>query len=711
MKIDTHTLSRPTRVVSPALLLGCFGICLGAAYFLIPKGDALYHLLLADGDQERVIELVVEDSAAAAQSTPGSGGGEVEQVDYKRLMGLAFDSVGSGALSAEEVERIVSVLEHCDPTSESFVNLRRFAGEIGDRENEHFYNVLARRALAEGDPKLAAEIYSDLAARVDVLTVETVDMMVRAFRYTGQSQPAFESIGRLGKQLGGVDALPAEMREIYVALLLEVDRAGEAFDILSRDFKAAGDDAERLEGLLPTLVEAASYSERGAELPPYYEAYFAALPQNKLSLGELANIGRGELDQSQVAFLGHVKRYAQICEWNDFFDRSFDYYLKAAALGDGASLDRCVDLNEGLMRPADLADVLLHLVPVQGRPDYTLKLAQMLGEDARYDEARGIYTGYIEANPDSARAQLELAALEEESGDLKAAMNWYLAGFELRPDDIKLKIRVASLHIAFGEHEEAFEIYRSFADAEHTESTLESLQMLAEAMGDYVELNRATSLIFVRQESPRAEHYLDLAQTFSLKGDTAAELAVFTRAVYELPESEKIAVAYADVLYRERRFDEAVKLLTRPELQDNMRAMALFIEICGGTDQHLYAANYLPKAIEETFDFPPSVRIELGQIYEETGELGSAQRLYASVPEGGMAWQLLATAKYKTGEFDRAEEYQRRYLKAAIEPDAQDWVFLGDICKNLGKEREATEAYKHSLDILKSELQPRNASL
>lgn len=712
MRIDTNPPTKPVRVVSPALLLGCFGICLGAAYCLIPKGDALYHLLLADGEQERVIELVVEDSGAAGQDVAKAGSRPTEPVDYKRLMGLAFDSVGShGALSGDEISRIVSVLEHCDPTSDSFANLRHHAGEIGDRENEHFYNVLGRRALAEGDPLLAAEIYTDLAGRVESLEVGTVETMVQSYRYSGQSQPAFESIGRLGEQLGGIDALPGGLRDTYVALLMEVDRAGEAFDILSGDFAAAGGDTERLEALLPTLVEAASYAERGAELPPIYEAYFAALPLSALPLGELAAIGRGELSHSQVAFLEHARRYAQICEWNDFFDRSFEYYLKGAALGDGLSLERVIDLNEGLMRPADLAELLLHLVPVQGHPEYTLELAQMLGEDARYDEARKVYSSYIAEHRESAVAQLELAALEEESGDLEAAMKWYRAARELIPDDVRLQVRIASLHIAFGEHEQAFEIYRSFPDEAHTETSLECLQMLAEAMGDYEELNRATSLVFDRQKSPRVEHYLDLAQTHSLKGDIAAELSVLNRAIYNLPESEKIAVAFADVLYRESRFDEAVRLLTRPELRDNMQAMSLFIEICGGTDQHLYAKRYLPDAIEERFEFPPSVRIELGQIYEVTGNLSSAQRLYASVPEGGMAWQLLAAAKYKTGEFDRAEEYQRRYLSAADEPDAQDWVFLGDICKNLGKEREANEAYKHSLNLLKSELRPQNASL
>ncbi len=709
MKIETTNIQKPTKVVSPALLFSCFGICLGSAYLLIPKGDELYHLLLADGEQDRVIELVVEKNepvpAAVVEAAP------VESVDYQRLMKIAFDSVGSGRLSGEEVARISSVLQHCDPTSGSFANLKRHAGRIGDRENEHFYDVLARRALAEGNPKLASEIYADLTSRVSSLRVETVEMMVRSYRYTGQSKPAFDCIERLRKQLGDVDKLPVALRDTYVALLMEVDRPGDAFDILRRDYDTAAGDPQRLEELLLALVEAASYSERGNELPPYYQKYFAAIPQSKLSLGELAEIGRGELTKSLVAFLDHAKRYAQICEWNDFFDSSFDYYLKCAALGDEFSLARAIALNEGLMRHTELADLLLELVPVQGQPQHTLMLARLLGEDARYDDARRIYKDYLKTNPEAASAQLELAALEEESGDLEAAMAQYQRTLQLTPDDTSLKVRIASLHVAFGEHDKAFEIYRSLPDEAHTEVTLERLQMLAEAHGDYDELNRAFGISFAKLKKPTAGHYLDLAQSHSLRGDTAQELSVLNDAMYNLPESEQIAVALADVLYRESRFDEAMKLLTRRNLRDNMQAMSLFIEICGGTDQHSYAAKYLPEAIEKKFDFPPSVRIELGQIYEETGKLQSAQALYASVPEGGQAWQLLAAAKYKTGEYDRAEEYQRRYLKAAEQPDAQDWVFLGDICKNLGKEREANEAYKHSLNLLKSELIPRNASL
>jgi predicted Zn-dependent protease len=711
MKTESPASRKPTKVVSPALLLSCFGICLGSAYFLIPKGDELYRLLLADGDQERVIELVVEQGEAPESAIATDVAAVAEPVNYQRLMTIAFDTVGREGLSGEEVARITSVLERCDPTSGSFANLKRHAGEIADSENEHFYNVLARRALGEGDPKLAADIYTDLAGRVGSLKVETVEMMVLAYRYTGQSKPAFDCIERMQKQLGDIDQLPAGMRDTYVALLMEVDRPGDAFDILRGDFEAAAGDAGRLEALLPVLVEAASYSERGAELPPYYEAYFAALPQSKLPLAGLAQIGRSELTQSHVAFLEHAKRYAQICEWNDFYDRSLDYYLKGAAMGDDFSLKRAIALNEGLRRDTDMADQLLELVPIPGQPQHALMLARLLGEDARYDQARTVYLAYIESNPDSAAATLELAALEEESGDLEAAINYYKRTSEMLPDDTQLKLRIAGLHVAFGEHEEAFGLYRSLPEGDHTNATLERLQMLAEALGDYEELNRAIKMGFARRQKPGAEHFLDLAQSHSLTGDTSNEVLVLSGAMHSLPESQQIAVALADVLYRESRFEEAMQILTRRDLRDNMQAMSLFIEICGGTDNHAYAAKYLAAGIEGEFDFAPSVRIELGQIYEETGKLQSAQQLYASVPEGGMAWQLLAAAKYKTGEYDRAEEYQRRYLKAAEQPDAQDWVFLGDICKNLGKEREANVCYKHSLNLLKSALKPHNASL
>ena len=46
MNIDTSNVKKPTKVVSPALLLSCFGICLGSAYLLIPKGDGPFPAII-----------------------------------------------------------------------------------------------------------------------------------------------------------------------------------------------------------------------------------------------------------------------------------------------------------------------------------------------------------------------------------------------------------------------------------------------------------------------------------------------------------------------------------------------------------------------------------------------------------------------------------------------------------------------------------------
>ena len=45
-----------------------------------------------------------------------------------------------------------------------------------------------------------------------------------------------------------------------------------------------------------------------------------------------------------------------------------------------------------------------------------------------------------------------------------------------------------------------------------------------------------------------------------------------------------------------------------------------------------------------------------------------------------------------------------KYLRAAMRPDAQDWIFMGDIYKSLGKVELADEAYRRSLTMMKSQL-------
>lgn len=443
---------------------------------------------------------------------------------------------------------------------------------------------------------------------------------------------------------------PIELRDPVAAQRVGL-RQSDTFNRLRREFEQAGSDTEQLSALLPTMLEAALQADRGAEMLPSYEAYFAMLEVGKLSLGELAERGA-----ESRAFIAHAKSYAQICEWNDFFDNSFDFYLKGAALGDGFSLERAIELNRGLVRNTDLAELLSVVVPVHGHPEYSLMLARLLGQEARYSEARASYLRYLESHPQEAQARLELAALEDESGDLRSSLAHYKTAGELRPDDVDLQMRMAELHIALGEHDEAFALYRHLPDDSHTVATREHLVILAEAVGDYHELDRATGMRFAALEKPWTHDYLALAHSHSLSGNAAGELSVLERATRAHPESPQVALAYADALYREGRPKEAINLLMRRDLSHNIEAMSLFIELCSGLDEHRFAARNLPPNIEGRFVFAPSIRIQLGQIYEEAGDVARAQRLYDSVPDGRRE---IAKAKAEFIKHEGSQEYLR----------------------------------------------------
>ena len=298
-----------------------------------------------------------------------------------------------------------------------------------------------------------------------------------------------------------------------------------------------------------------------------------------MTLPQLVAAGRQDPDATARSFVRFAKLFAQLCEWNNRYDSSFDFYCKAAALGDEPCLERCIALHQSLFRHDDLGKLMFALAPFEGetKPQRTRLLAYLLGGAGRYSEAEAAYEEYLAIVPDDVDALISLAALRSEAGDLKAALETYFIARKERPDDVDLITRTAELHIALGQHSEAFTMFRAIPEKRHTDLSLEHLLMLSESLDETAELNRAQRFAFNRVDPDKlsAEHYLDLAYTYALNGDTKNELATLQKALAAKPTSTKIALTLADSLYRESRFTEAATLLTRKDLKDNVRALSL----------------------------------------------------------------------------------------------------------------------------------------
>ena len=698
-------------VIHPALLVGLFTACIGAALFLIPRDAELLHRLVAGGKGDRARELVAasglgDEAEQLQRELAGDGAGEsaVAEVVMSsvELLEITLDELPGGGITENEITHVAAVLGHCEGTGEEFAVLGAHADRFPDSAVEKLFAILARRALANSKPALAAEIFDALGERVADPGEDTVGCMVMAYRYSAQPARALEVMKCRFADAGELDG---ETRDTLVALYLENSDPAGAFELLKAEIDST-QDAARLAELMPRATQAASYAGHADQLAPLFERFLGEMPEGKMEMAELVAKGKSAPAIAESPFVHYSMRYAQICQWTDRYDTSFDYYAKAAALGHEPALEQCIKIYAGLYRHADIGKLLAALAPFKGEkaPQRTLLLAGLTGGSGDYKRAEEYFEEYLAENPRDVDALVSLAALRAESGNFESALATYQAALRERPDDIGLRSLTAEIHISLGHHDEAFELFRSIPESEHTEATIEQYLLLADSLANPEELNRAQRFAFNRKSEPSADDFLDLAESYALKGDRENELLILKGAFAAKPESQKLALTLADSYYRESLFAEAAEILIRPDLLENPRALAIFIEICGGNDQFEFAVRHLPAGVEDRHHFSPSIRIELGQIYEETGNYDAAAQLYASVPEGGQAWQLLASAQYRKGDLDRAEEYQMKYLRAAVRPDAQDWIFMGDIYKSLGKVDLADEAYRRSLTMMKSQL-------
>jgi tetratricopeptide (TPR) repeat protein len=571
---------------------------------------------------------------------------------------------------------------------------------------EQHLGRMATNTLGEGDPRRSAELCDEFIASGEESDEQILKTMMLAYRYTNRPADSLMAANKLAELLekitGEVDEeLAMERAQTYMAL----SQPGDAFDIYKNLFEKTR-NSSNVNKLLPLLIQSASFSGKADELRPIYEHILSETPETKMSIAELiASRRAGNVDQ-HAKFMRSAGQFAQMCEWSNAYDTAFDYYLKLGALGDTAVLARLKDLNAGLFRDNEFGEVLESLVPLEGNDEYTLILARILGEDGQYEKSLEHFTQYSEKYPSEVEVVIQMGGLYEETGEMGKALVMYEKALEGRPSDPSILLRMAEINVAEGNYERALQSYKAFPETKHSEETVEEYAMLASALGDYDSYRNAMQITFTTTTHPTLEHYLDLAESHHLLGDSEAEMTVLNGAVHAFEGSPRAAVALAEAFYREGAHLEAAERLATLNLGENMQAAALFIEICNGTDDYQLAVKNLPDAIEERFDFTPSLRIALAQIYEGTGRNTQADRLYASVPSGNPAWQLVALSRYRMGDYDRAELYQKRFLRGAEVAGADDWTLMGDIYKTQGKDDLATQAYQKSLTLMKSGIAP-----
>jgi tetratricopeptide (TPR) repeat protein len=664
------------------------------AGWLVPQREELVKRLLEDGHHLRAIAVAEGDTPSIPEAHP-----------ITILKALpALDEIGApapapldrlrAALLPEAKDTSIdfaATIQQVNDIEGSWKLVKSLRSQLDDTQLGKVYLGLGQAALAEGNPKLAADIFTDGAAQ----GVHSEALLVRqtaAYRWSGQPQGALDAL----EAWQALAPLPHGLRDMPFQLYRELNRPDKALDVYLKDLpsqlKATQADL---------LCELASQAGQMDRVLPLVEGFLKSQPAGGASLQDLAK----QNVKAEETWQKLAKRFSLTLEWGGHPLEAFRWHQKLAVLGDRDALKRILTLNPGLNLDGEVLPVLEAVVPVPDQPELTLTLAQMQADAGEYEAADRNFAAWLEQHPRDVAALKLRAAVAEEQSRLDDALSLYTKALELDSKDLTVQKEIADIQIARGEFRAAFEIYDHLPEKSHDNFTLENYALLAESLAEYPAYNRALVARMHRLKQPTTQDYLELGRSFDVVGEQEQEVKTYEIGLRRNPQSHILRIELAHTLRLMDRYSEALAVLGRPEMKSDMQAMQLYIELAVLSEDYAGALAFLGRGIEEKFAFGPEVRLDLGQIYLQSGYAKEADELLTSVPDEPALWPLLAAARYKAGNFPSAEKYQRKYLTALTVPDPQGWLLLGDIYKAEGREAEAQQAYSKSLSLMEDKLE------
>ncbi len=693
------------RVVHPLLPVCLVALSFGLAGYLVPSRHELAQRLFKDGSHLRAMQASLDIDPTVEIPKTGVDRQEAENALIRVLMDPSTITGNSNDSDRRDV-LAEGILTARDPKS-ALVNVADIAVILPTSDRENLLRAVAARALDQGQPALAGLVFNQLVQlRPESMSEEMLHEVVRSWRANSHPIEALESIQAWITSAAARGAQPsAAIQEQHIQLLLETDHAGQALDFLVAQLDAQKAGGGVLLATLERAIEAAGYCGKITEMRPHVASFLASHPLGQATVAEIgADLasGQAKLLAERASWMRMAADLAHWCEWSDAADEALGLYEKLAVLGDAKALQRVVEIGPDL---GSTGRMLAVLDLVMGRSEnviYSRSYGLQLGLAGRLDEASAQYSRWLKSNPQDSEALAEYAALCEERDDWDAALVAWKQVADQRPDNPEYRKREAEVCLELNRDREALGLYRRLSPTQHDSTSLENFALVAESLGEYVSLNQALLWRFERLERPHTPDYLELARSYTLTGQFPEQLDLLRKAVASMPQSLTLRRQLATTLQDVDRDLEALEVLEVPTTREDLRSMCLYITAASRSDQFMRAATFLKQAIASRQDFPADVRLDLGHICYHTGQFDEARKFFASVDSNAATWPLLAQACYQLGSFAEAEKYQRKYLEEMDAVPAEQYIFLGDICRGAGHEDAADQAYNLALETIRN---------
>lgn len=665
-------------------------ICVGAAMFLVPGEDLVMKRLTADGKIQRLREIVA-----------GKIGREPSDHDLLEHAVAELGKNGWDETGTQAVEQLAANVENIEG---GFAAIADLGEEIPAGSAGSIYSKMARRALAENKPQLAAKIFqriADLSGMSEDLTTE----IVTSLRASSEPAEALAALKEFKQDNGG--ELPESLNQLLGTLALEAEDHATAFQSAHERFERDREKSpEKLRAAIDRLITAGSHAGRTGELIPLCDEYLATTPAGKMTWLQIVEQRVDNPSFDDPEFTQIANEAAKFCRWNNQADKAFDYFRKLSALGSSDALQQCIELHKPLLRESEMVTLLDAFIPVDGRPEYTLLAAQIHAKRTDYAVADHLYRKHLSAHPDDAASWAELGGMWDAAAEFSLALDAYRNGANINPDDQTLQRRIGRTLISMGDFEAALEQYAGMQN--YDRKILTHYLTLATNLGDNAAANDALRKWFTLPGERRTVDYLRLARSYGALGQRDNMIAVYMRGIKAFPKQREIKIELARELSRLRRHSDVMQVISSSGMRDDPEAVSLHLASALASKQYKSGISFSGSDAERRMELPISAKLPLAEIYYQTGSVAKSNALYNTIPESEMPTITRATIAHRRGKFGEAETLLRRHL-ASNSRDHRGWSFLASVYQAQRKKPQAQEAYQRALDLLKADLKRRNS--
>ena len=663
-------------------------LCVSAAMFLVPSDTAVMKRLTTDGKIERLREIVSEKI-----------GREPTDSD---LLEHAVSELGKDGWDEAGIETVEQLATNIEEVEEGYKVITKIEKDIPAGPAAAIYSRLAHRALAEENPKLAAQVFQSLG-NLSGMSEERTSEIVSSLRAASAPGEALDVLIKFKEDNGG--ELPDSFSELYDTLALESENVGLAFDSALERFDKNKKNPEMMRKAIDKLITAGSHAGKTDKLIPLCDEYLATTKAGKMTWLEIVKARHEDPNFTDKEFAEVAREAAKFGRWNDMPDKSFDLFRKLAALGDKTALQECIDLHKPLLRESEMATVLDAFVPVEGKPEYTLLAAQIHAKRTDYAAADELYHQHLEANPKDAKVWAELGGMWDATSEFSQALDAYRKGAKANPEDEQLKKRIARTLVTMGDFEGALDSYARMK--KYDRKILTSYLTLASNLGHAGAANDALRKWFTLPGERRKIDYIRLARSYAALGQNDSMIKVYERGMKVFPKDREIVIELARELSMLRRHSEVMSLISRKGLRNDAEAMSLHLSSALASKNYRTGLAFSGTNAESRLTLPISAKLPLAEIYYQTGNVSKSNKLYNSIPKSEMPALTQATIAFRRGQFGSAESLLRKHL-ASNKKDHKSWSFLASIYQAQRKKPQAQDAYQRALDLLKADMKRRS---